>query len=73
MKEKYGSRLDDNLQELNQTELTMLVKWFLRKNEQVPKEKNELISCYQNVKTRGSKPLIEYLIDNGKTREEFAK
>lgn len=73
VKEKYGSRLDNNLQELNQTELTTLAKQFLRKNEQVLKEKNELISCYQNVKTRGSKLLIEYLIDNGTTCEEFAK
>ena len=73
IKEKYKSTLDDKVNDMNITELTTLCKWYLRKGESMPKEKNDLISKYRQIKTRGSKPLIEFLIDNGKTREEYAE
>ena len=39
VKEKYGKRLDENLNTINMEELMNLTKWFAQKKENIPKER----------------------------------
>lgn len=66
VKEKYKNRINESLNNISMEELKNLTKWYIRKIEQAPKEKPNLISLYEQIRCYGNISLEKYLINNNK-------